>query len=49
MADPDRQFIGLTPLTEVTPEKLCTSDFRNILTALNRTSGINRLVVDEVR
>ncbi|KDQ25684.1 hypothetical protein PLEOSDRAFT_160303 [Pleurotus ostreatus PC15] len=34
-------------LLYVTPERLCTSVFRNILTALNRTSGINRLVVDE--
>ncbi|KAG5219363.1 ATP-dependent DNA helicase [Salix suchowensis] len=48
MADPDRKSVGLTLLTEVTPERLCTSVFRNILAALYRTSGINRLVVDEV-
>ncbi|KAF9493601.1 ATP-dependent DNA helicase [Pleurotus eryngii] len=34
-------------LLYVTPERLCTSVFRNILAALYRTSGINRLVVDE--
>lgn len=38
----------LTPYYAVTPEKLCTPEFIELLDAVHETGQLRRLVVDEV-